>query len=76
MRGFVHCIECGKRRVVYSARRLDAIQERALIRVQEELLYVCGSPLFPEGQYHDTIIVREGITCSVPIEVTYFAGEY
>ncbi len=74
VRDFVVCCECGKRRVVYSSRKLSAAEERALIRLQEELLYICGSPLFPGGEFQDKIVVREGINCQAPIETTYYAG--
>ena len=70
------CCECGKRRVVYCSRKLTPAEEKALNRVQEELLYVCGSPLFPGGVYQDSIIVKEGLTCSSSIETTYYAGLY
>ncbi|XP_052761673.1 uncharacterized protein LOC128204302 [Mya arenaria] len=75
VRGFVHCCECGKRRVVYSEKRLCPQEEKSLIRVQEELLFVCCAVLFPGGQYQDIIIVKEGQCCSSPIEVTYYAGK-
>ncbi|XP_065929132.1 uncharacterized protein [Magallana gigas] len=75
VRDFVVCCECGKRRVVYSSRKLSAAEERALIRLQEELLYICGSPLFPGGEFQDKIVVREGINCQAPIETTYYAGK-
>lgn len=74
VRGFVSCCECGKRRVVYSSKRLTSKEENALKRVQEELLFVCGSVLFPGGEYQDTIVVKEGQSCNSPIEVTYYAG--
>ncbi|XP_062578981.1 uncharacterized protein LOC134240891 [Saccostrea cucullata] len=43
VRGFVLCTECGKRRVIYAARKLDRTEKRAE-RVQEELLYICSNP--------------------------------
>ena len=37
---------------------------------------MCGSPLFPFGPlYAETLVVREGINCSSPIETTYYAGK-
>ena len=59
---------------MYCSKKLDTVQERALSRVQEELLYICGSPLFPGGINQDKIIVREGLSCSSPMETTYYAG--
>lgn len=69
------CCDCGKRRVVYSSKKLSPPEERALCRLQEELLYTCGSPLFPGGEFQDTIVVREGLNCQTPIETTYYAGK-
>ena len=68
------CTECGKRRVIYAVRKLNRAEERAVERVQEELLYLCGNPLFPGGQYQDLIICRQNIKCSSPIETQYYAG--
>lgn len=75
VRDFVVCCDCGKRRVVYSSKKLSPPEERALCRLQEELLYTCGSPLFPGGEFQDTIVVREGLNCQTPIETTYYAGK-
>ncbi|XP_056013095.1 uncharacterized protein LOC125679479 [Ostrea edulis] len=74
VRGFVICTECGKRRGIYASRKLNRMEERAVERVQEELLYICGSPLFPGGQYQDIILCRQNIDCSSPIETQYYAG--
>lgn len=45
------------------------------MRVQEEILYVCGNPLFPGGPMEDVLIVREGLNCSSTTETSYYAGE-
>ncbi|XP_061174856.1 uncharacterized protein LOC133183999 [Saccostrea echinata] len=75
VRGFVLCTECGKRRVIYASRKLNRTEERAVERVQEELLYICGNPLFPGGQYQDVILCRQNISCSSPIETQYYSGK-
>ena len=49
-------------------------EDRAVTRSQEELLYTCGTPLFPGGSLQDTVLVKEGITCSSPMEAAYYAG--
>lgn len=69
VRNYVVCHDCGKRRVVYSAAKLPREQEKEVIRVKEELLYSCGNPLFPGGNFQDIIIVKEGISCQSPIQV-------
>ena len=53
---------------VYCMHRLTKVEEKALDRVREELWYTCGSPLFPEGEHKDSIIVRQGISCASPME--------
>lgn len=60
VRNYVVCHDCGKRRVVYSAAKLTREQENAVSRVKEELLFSCGNPLFPGGNFQDIIIVKEG----------------
>lgn len=61
--------------MVYSSKKLGPAEERALCRLQEELLYSCGGPLFPGGEFQDSIVAREGMSCQTPIETTYFAGK-
>lgn len=70
------CVECGKRRIVYCLAALTKAEDLALIRIQEELLFICGSTLFPGGEFQDKLVVREGLNCSSPIETTYYAGMY
>lgn len=74
VRNYVVCHDCGKRRVVYSAAKLTREQENAVSRVKEELLFSCGNPLFPGGNFQDIIIVKEGINCQSPMETTYYSG--
>ncbi|KAK3106924.1 hypothetical protein FSP39_003134, partial [Pinctada imbricata] len=72
-RAVIICSECGKRRVVYSKKRLAREELRALDVIQEQLVYTCGSQLFP-GQYAETIVVKEGQNCQSPIETTYYSS--
>lgn len=38
-------------------------------------VYICGNALYPpDHQYTKEVIVRESVSCSSPIEVTYYAG--
>ena len=76
VRGFLHCRECGKRRLYYSAHRLTRNQVISVDRVEEELFYTCGSSLFPEEPYKDQIVVKEALMCSSTMEVAYYAGRY
>lgn len=62
--------------MIYCKERLSTPTCRSLDRVQEELVYTCGAPLFPEGhKYFKTLIVKEGLDCDSPVETTYYAGE-
>ena len=60
--------------MVYSPKRLTRDEEKALVRLQEELLYSCGNVLFPGGQFQDSVVVREGLNCNTHIETQYYAG--
>ncbi|XP_052798592.1 uncharacterized protein LOC128230403 isoform X2 [Mya arenaria] len=75
VRNFAICRECGKWRVVYSPKKLSPAEGRSVMRVQEELVYACGNPLFHAGVYHNTIIVKEGINCNSLMESAYYAGK-
>lgn len=71
---FITCRECGKPRVVYSAVKLSPAELRSIGRVEEELIYICGDPLFHAGRYHNTILVKKGLGCNSEIEAAYYAG--
>ncbi|XP_053405192.1 uncharacterized protein LOC123536040 [Mercenaria mercenaria] len=73
VRGYVQCFDCGKRRVVYAAKKFTYIEQQRLSRVKEEKLYVCGSTLFPGLDLQDVVVVKEGQNCQSPIETTYYA---
>lgn len=46
-----------------------------LVMVQDTLYYTCGSPLFPSiHSLYDGVVVREGLSCTSPIETQYYAG--
>ena len=74
VRCYVKCMECDKRRVVYSGRRLSNAEMLLLNRLQEEEIYICGNTLFSEGIYRDKIVVREGLSCTSQIETSYYSG--
>ncbi|XP_062607327.1 uncharacterized protein LOC134269120 [Saccostrea cucullata] len=75
VRSFIICCLCGKRRVVYSKERLSRLQITDIEEVQDNLLYTCGSSLFPEGhRCYDNVVVTEGLECATEMETTYYAG--
>ena len=59
---------------MHSAAKLTTAEARAVTRVEEELMYVCGNPRFHAGKYRDKMLVRESLSCVSPIEATYYAG--
>ena len=75
VRGYLICSECGKRRVVYSSATLLQRERIQLQRTQEELHYTCGAAAFPGSHdLFDKLVVKEGMSCSTPIETTYYTG--
>ena len=43
--------------------------------MQEELHYTCGAAPFPGSHdLFDKLVVKEGMSCSTPIETTYYTG--
>ena len=44
--------------------------------IDESCLYTCGMPLFSEeSPLHGTIVVRQKLTCSSPIEAQYYSSK-
>lgn len=75
VRSFIMCCLCEKRRVVYCKERLSRQQVTDMEVVQDNLLYTCGSMLFPSGhRNHETVVVKEGLECAAKMETTYSAG--
>ncbi|XP_052720051.1 uncharacterized protein LOC128191789 [Crassostrea angulata] len=75
VRSFIMCCLCGKRRVVYCKERLSRQQVTDIEVVQDNLLYTCGSMLFPYGhRNHETVVVKDGLECAAEMETTYSAG--
>jgi len=68
VRCIMTCYEFFKPRCIYSKTKLTKDEQIALKRVQESLLYTCGSSIFPPNSaYHDTVCVKESFTCGDPI---------
>lgn len=65
--------------MIYAIKKLLETDKMVLERTAEETLYCCGNALFPGrapyDKYHDKIFVREGLTCQMPMETTYYAGK-
>ncbi len=41
----------------------------------ESKVYTCGSTLFyPNSPFHDTIVVKENISCADPMEASYYSA--
>lgn len=75
VRTFIICTECGKRRCIYCKQRLSREMLICIERLQEELVYSCGGSLLPNGhEFEEVLVIRQGLTCSSPIEITYYGG--
>ena len=74
VRAFITCKECRKRRVVYNQEKLTTTELRSVTRVEEELVYTCGNPLFHAGQFRDKILVKGVLSCNSEIKAAYYAG--
>ena len=69
------CQECFKPRCVYSKSKLTCEGKSAIEELQDSRLYTCGSSLFPpESPVSNTICVRESLTCSSPMELSYYSS--
>jgi len=67
---------CGKRRVIYCKERLNRQQLDDINEAQDQLMYTCGSTLFPPGhRQHAVVFVREGLECASDMETSYYAGK-
>lgn len=58
---------------MYGSKNLTMPQTRALERLEEELVYVCGAPLFSDGPLQDVLYVKEALNCSSDMEATYYS---
>ena len=76
VRGFIICQECGKRRCIYCDAVLSLTTNLAIERLQDDLIYTCGDSLFREQTVPtaQVVVVRVGVNCLSPVEVTYFSG--
>ena len=70
--GILHCQECLKPRCVYAVRKLGLNEKVLLDTVEESKTYCCSCAIFPPSSaLGDTVVVRQNIGCSNPIEVQY-----
>ena len=75
VRKVINCQECLKPRCVYAAKVLSWEEKAAIKVIDESHLYTCGMPLFGDSSsLHKTIVVRQKLTCSSPIEAQYFSA--
>lgn len=60
---------------MFSAQKLQWSEKVLLKEVADERLYTCGSPLFtPDSPVLDTIVVRQNIGCTNPMESQYYSA--
>ena len=62
-------------RDAFSKTKLTNKQEHLIKRIQEEMLYSCGSSLFAEtSQFYKSIVVKEGLNCASRMEMQHYSG--
>ena len=69
----ITCGECNKPHCIYANTNLTREQEFQISSVKESKMYTCGSPLF--ASENSSIIVREALVCSSPIEAQYYSAK-
>ena len=78
----IHCEECGKWRCLHAQRKLKGKAREELEVLMETVLYSCGSVLKDiETEGDETsvlgdVCVRANLTCTMPIEFTYYSAGY
>ena len=75
VRGIVTCWECYKSRVVYSKGKLTVQERNALTEVDDSRVYTCGSMLFSPSSDFKSLVVRQNIQCTSPIEAQYYSAK-
>lgn len=75
VRAVLVCVECMKPRCVYAAGALTPDEKRCLKPLINSRVYSCGCELFPpEHPLHSSVIVRQAINCSDPMEAQYYSA--
>ena len=80
----VTCVECSKLRVVYSAKKLGAVDRSNFDAVMSSMLFTCGAILAEfkpqvnkeKGSVLDKVFVRANHNCTKPIEALYYTLNY
>ena len=76
VRRVINCQDCLKPRCVFATKVLTTEEKAAIALVDESRLFSCGVPLFPpDSPIHKTIVVRQKLTCSSPIEAQYYSAK-
>lgn len=75
VRRIIVCSDCSKPRCVYAAASLASEEKNRLKCLNETEVYTCGSTLFPpESPLHRTVVCRQALSCSSPMETQYYSG--
>ena len=75
VRATIICSLCSKPRCVYCNSKFTKTQSLKLKRRQEENTYNCGESLFaPDDNYYQSIVTRQQLNCSSPMETTYYGS--
>ena len=76
-RGFVECVTCNKKRVIYGEKKLNKEQQILLKDCLDSIDFTCGDELLPDDDVYkslkDNIVcVDRRKNCSYPLEAHYY----
>ena len=76
VRATIVCGECSKQRCIYSQSKLTSEELSMITAIKDSKIYTCGSALFPpQSIYESSIVVREALVCTSPIEAQYYSAK-
>jgi hypothetical protein len=61
--------------VVYAKGKLALWEKNALTEVDDSCVYTCGSSLFSPASDIKSLVVRQNIQCTSPVEAQYYSAK-
>ena len=76
-RGWVDCVQCSKKRIIYGSKKLNKKEQEMLNDVLDSIDFTCGDKLLPNEKRYDLlknkkISVDRRKTCKKPVETYYY----
>lgn len=76
VRDVILCQECYKPRCIFAKGKLSLVEKFRVEGVKESHFFTCGCALFPpSSSFYGTIVVRQKISCTAPMEAQYFSAK-